>query len=184
MRLRAAILTTALAVPAALPLAAQQPQGVFDALANLADQPASRISFTFDRSMLQSAQDLFGPRSPSSLAAVTVDTYRYAQPAFYTPEAFAALVADYNAAGWKHLVNTNATPGQNAQPDKPLTDLWLHYEGTEVRDLTVMLRGPRTMNIIQVSGSIRPLDLLHIAGHFGIPRVDPNAVMVPAPPGR
>lgn len=184
MRLRAALLTTALTLAAALPGAAQQPQGVVDALANLADQPASRISFTFDRSMLQSAQDLFGPGSPSSLAAVTVDTYRYSQRAFYTPEAFALLVADYNAAGWKHLVNANATPGQNAQPDRPLTDLWLHYEGTEVRDLTVMLRTPRSMNVIQVSGSIRPLDLLHIAGHFGIPRVDPNAVMVPAPAGR
>ena len=183
MRLRAALLTIALAF-AALPLTAQQPQGVVDALANLTDQPASRVSFTFDRSMLQSAQDLFGAGSPSALTAVTVDTYRYSQPAFYTPEAFAALVADYNAAGWKHLVNTNASPGQNAQPDRPLTDLWLHYEGTEVRDLTVMLRSPRTMNVIQVSGTIRPLDLLHIAGHFGIPKVDPNAVMVPAPPGR
>ncbi len=182
MCLRAAILSIALA--AALPLAAQQPQGVADALANLADQPASRISFTFDRSMLQSAQSLFGAESASSLAAVTVDTYRYPQPAFYTPEAFAALIADYNAAGWKHLVNANAAPGANAQPDRTLTDLWLHYEGAEVRDLTVMLRGPRTMNVIQVSGSIRPLDLLHLAGHFGIPKVDPNAVMVPAPPGR
>ena len=182
MRLPAAILFVALA--AALPLAAQQPQGVYDALANLADQPASRISFTFDRSMLQAAQQLFGADSPSSLGAITVDTYRYSQPAFYTPEAFAALVADYNAAGWKHLVNANTNPGTNAQPDHTLTDLWLHYEGTEIRDLTVMLRGPRNMNIIQVSGSIRPLDLLHLAGHFGIPNVDPNAVMVPAPPGR
>ena len=182
MRLRAVFLTAILA--AALPLTAQQPQGVYDALANLADQPASRFSFTFDRSMLQSAQQLFGTDSPSSLAAITVDTYRYAQPAFYTPEAFAALVADYNAAGWKHLVNAKTTPGGNAQPDRTLTDLWLHYEGTDVRDLTVMLRGPRNMNVIQVSGSIRPLDLLHLTGHFGIPKVDPNAVMVPAPPGR
>ena len=180
MRLRAAILTAALA--AALPLAAQQPQGVYDALANLSTQPASRISFTFDRSMLQSAQNLFGPGALSSLDAISVDTYRYPQPTFYTPEAFSALVADYNAAGWKHLVNTNASPGVNAQPDHTLTDLWLHYEGTEVRDLTVLLRGPRNMNLIQVSGSIRPLDLLHLAGHFGIPKVDPSAVMVPAPP--
>lgn len=181
MRLRAAFFAVVLA--AALPLAAQQPQGVYDALENLADQPASRISFTFDRSMLQSAQELFGSVAASSLATITVDTYRYPQPAFYTPEAFAALLADYNVAGWKHLVNANATPGANAQPDHTLTDLWLHYEGTEVRDLTVMLRSPRSMNVIQVSGSIRPLDLLHLAGHFGIPKVDPNAVMVPAAPG-
>jgi hypothetical protein len=28
---------------------------------------------------------------------------------------------------------------------------------------------------------LHPLDLLHLSGHFGIPRVDPDAVMVPAP---
>ena len=181
MRLPAALLTAALA--AAIPVGAQQPQGVYDALANLATQPASRVSFTFDRSMLQSAQGLFGAGSASSVDTITIDTYRYPQPAFYTPEAFSALVADYNAAGWKHLVNTNASSAVNAQPDRTLTDLWLHYEGTDVRDLTVLLRGQRNMNLIQLSGSIRPLDLLHLAGHFGIPKVDPNAVMVPAPPG-
>ena len=169
---------------AALPAIAQQPAGVYEALANLADQPASHISFTFDRSMIQSAQDLFGPGAASSLSAITVETYRYQQPAFYTPEAFGALVANYNAAGWKHLVNANVSPGTNAQPDRPLTDLWLHYQGTEVRDVTVLVRAPRAMNLIEISGSIRPLDLLHLGGHFGIPKVDPNAVMVPAPPGR
>lgn len=168
---------------AALPLAAQQPPGVLDAMAGLSDQPSTRVSFSLDRSMLQQAQSLFGAGSASTLGSVSVDTYHYQQPAFYTPEAFAALVADYNAAGWKHLVNTKAGPAANAQPTGQLTDLWLHYVGTEIQDMTVLLRSPRQMNVIQVSGSIRPLDLLHLAGHFGIPRVDPNAVMVPAPPG-
>jgi hypothetical protein len=40
------------------------------------------------------------------------------------------------------------------------------------------------MNVIEVSGLLRPLDLVHLSGHFGIPKVDPNAVMVPAAPGR
>ncbi len=172
-----------LTMTAALPLAAQQPAGAYEALAGLADQPATHLSFTLDRSTLQQAQSLFGPGSPSSLASVTIDTYHYAQPAFYTPEAFAALVATYNAAGWKHLVNTNAGPAANAQPPSTVTDLWLHYAGTEINDMTVLLRSSRQMNLIQVSGSIRPLDLLHLGGHFGIPKVDPNAVMVPAPAG-
>jgi hypothetical protein len=40
------------------------------------------------------------------------------------------------------------------------------------------------MSVIEVSGALRPLDLVHLSGHLGIPKVDPNAVMVPAPPGR
>ena len=173
-----------LSLSAALPLAAQQPPGVIDAMAGLADQPATRVSFSLDRSMLQAAQGLFGANSASSLGSVSVDTYHYQQPAFYTPEAFAALVANYNTAGWKHLVNGKVSPAANAQPSATLTDLWLHYVGADIQDVTVLLRSSRQMNVIQVSGSIRPLDLLHLAGHFGIPRVDPNAVMVPAQPGR
>ena len=42
------------------------------------------------------------------------------------------------------------------------------------------------MSLVEVSGLLRPLDLIHLGGwHFGIPKVDPNAVMpFPAPPGR
>jgi hypothetical protein len=40
------------------------------------------------------------------------------------------------------------------------------------------------MNVIEVSGELRPLDLVHLSGHFGIPKVDPEAVMVPAAPGK
>ena len=40
------------------------------------------------------------------------------------------------------------------------------------------------MNVIRITGDLRPLDLLHLAGHFGIPKVSPDAIMVPdnAPP--
>jgi len=40
------------------------------------------------------------------------------------------------------------------------------------------------MSIIEVAGILKPLDLVHLSGHFGIPKVDPSAVMVPAQPGK
>ena len=69
-------------------------------------------------------------------------------------------------------------------PTRTLTDLWLHYEGGEIDGVTVVIRARRQMTVIEVSGVLRPLDLVHLSGHFGIPKVDPNAVMVPAPPGK
>jgi hypothetical protein len=72
----------------------------------------------------------------------------------------------------------------SAQPSNPITDMWLHFNGAEIDDVTVLVRGTRDMNLIQVSCALRPLDLLHLSGHFGIPKVDPDAVMVPAPDGR
>ncbi len=161
--------------------AQEQPPGVAEALANLTSQPATQSSITFDRDMLQS---ILGEQPTAALNSITVQNFRFQEPAFYVPEAMAALVADYNAAGWKHLVEANVSPRESASPVKPITDLWMHFRGAEIDHVTVLLRGPRQMNVIQVSGLFRPLDLIHLGGHFGIPKVDPNAVMVPAPPGR
>jgi hypothetical protein len=35
------------------------------------------------------------------------------------------------------------------------------------------------LNVIQVACDLRLLDLIHLSGHFGISKVDPNAVIVP-----
>jgi hypothetical protein len=169
---------------------AQQPVGISQTLNQLADQPATHLSVTFDRSMLDYAGTFIDngnaqvKRASAQLHSITVDTYHYQRPAFYTPEAMGSVIATYHAAGWKHLVNANANPAMNAQPSNPITDMWLHFNGAEIDDVTVLVRGTRDMNLIQVSCALRPLDLLHLSGHFGIPKVDPDAVMVPAPDGR
>jgi hypothetical protein len=174
-----------------LPVAAyaqsQAPAGVVQDFSTLADQPSTHTSFSFDRSLMQIAQSLLATngmdpqRAAAALTGISVDTYHYPQPAFYTPETMKSIVEAYHAAGWKHLVNGNQTPANSAQPHSTLTDLWLHFNGTEIDDFMVLIRAPRDMNVIQVTGNLRPLDLLHLSGHFGIPKVDPNAVMVPAP---
>ncbi len=115
------------------------------------------------------------------MTGIQIDRYSYPQPAFYSPEAMAQLQAEYQAQGWKHLVNANASPADSAQPRGMITDLWLHYSGADINSLTVLMRSAKQMNVVQVNGDLRPLDLVHLSGHFGIPKVDPNAVMVPAP---
>jgi hypothetical protein len=183
-----AFLLIALSILAAPFASAQQPAGISQNLNDLANQPSTHMSMTFDRSMLRQAQSFIDntdfKRAAGALNSITVDTYHYHEPAFYTPETMGAIIATYHAAGWKHLVNANATPAQSAQPRATMTDLWLHFNGAEIDDVTVLVRAPRDMNLIQVSGALRPLDLVHLSGHFGIPKVDPNAVMVPAPDGR
>lgn len=165
---------------------AQQPAGVEDALNHLTSEPVTRTAFTFDHDMLQSAAGFMdengGP--PAQLNSITVENYRYSERAFYIPESMHALVGAYNAAGWKHLVDQNVSPREAASPTKPLTDLWLHFVGADIDGVTVVVRGVKQMSVIEVSGVLRPLDLVHLSGHFGIPKVDPNAVMVPAPPGK
>ena len=153
--------------------------------AALSDQPATHTGFAFDRSMLQIAQNVLESggidphRAAAALTAVVFDSYHYQQPAFYTPEAMVGLLASYKAAGWKHLVNANQTPASTAQPRTMVTDLWLHFAGGDIDAVTVLTRGSKDMNVVRITGDLKPLDLLHLAGHFGIPKVDPSAVMVP-----
>jgi len=165
---------------------AQQPAGVADVLSTLASTPATHTAFTFDHDMLQTANGyLNGGEGPvGQLNSITVENYRYREPAFYIPENVHTLVSLYNAAGWKHLVDQNAGPKESASPTHTLTDLWLHFKGADIDDVMVLVRGPKQMSVIEVSGVLSPLNLVHLSGHFGIPKVDPGAVMVPAPPGK
>lgn len=166
------------------------PRGISERLNSLADQPATHTGVVFDRSMIQVAQSMLeqggidADRAAAALTSISFDTYRYREPAFYTPETMAEILEAYHRAGWKHLVNGNQTPANAAQPHSSITDVWLHFSGADIDHVTVLVRGARDMNLIQVAGDLRPLDLLHLSGHFGIPRVDPGAVMVPDPSGR
>jgi hypothetical protein len=172
---------------------AQQPSGVPDVLSTLASTPSTHTAFTFDHDMLQTANGYLnggasgsgGPAGPvGELDSITVENYRYHEPAFYIPENMHTLVQLYNAAGWKHLVDQNPGPKESAAPKRTLTDLWLHFKGADIDDMMVLVRGEKQMSVIEVSGVLSPLNLVHLSGHLGIPKVDPGAVMVPAPPGK
>jgi hypothetical protein len=194
MKLRPALLASTLlglALSSALLAQPPAPRGDLQgALMNLADQPATHTSFSFDRSELQAAQNLLASggldanHAAATLTGISVDNYHYPRPAFYTPETMASIIAGYHAAGWKHLVNANQTPANTAQPHSTVTDLLLRFAGPDSTGVTVLTRSPRDMSVIQIACELRPLDLIHLSGHFGIPKVDPNAVMVPAPDNR
>lgn len=165
---------------------AQAPMGVHDAIESLCSTPATRTSFTLDRDMLATANSyLNGGEGPAGqLNSISIENDRFRGPAFYIPENMHALEETFRAAGWKHLVDQNASPREEASPTRTYTDLWLHFHDLEIDDVMVLIRGPREMSVVEVNGELRPLDLVHLSGHFGIPKVDPNAVMVPAPDGK
>jgi hypothetical protein len=140
----------------------------------------SQSSFTFDRTMLQAADGFFANgdaetrRVVAGLNSITVRNYHARDFARYDPGALAFIDGQLRTAGWKHLVNANGKASAS------MTDLWLHYEGANITNVTVLTRGDKNMSVIAVDCTLRPLDMLHLSGHFGIPKVDENAVMVPA----
>lgn len=157
------------------------PPGAVDALGGLSSQRAAATTITFDREMLDA---MLGGGRAADFNGVSFEHYQYPEPVFYIPEEMHALEQAYHAAGWSHLIESNVGPRESASPTKPIADIWFHWQGGEIDHVTVLIRGRKEMNVVHVSGMLRPMDLVHISGHFGIPKVDPGAVMVPAPPGR
>jgi len=174
------LLCTFFAFAAAVTASAQLPAGMPEMLQSLSSQQATHAAFTLDRQMLQSARALFQDAT-AALNSITVENFHYQDKAFYIPGNMAALNAAYSAAGYHHLVEKHVDAREASMPHGTLADVWLHNDGTNIDSVVVLLRAPKQMSVIEVSGILKPLDLVHLSGHFGIPKVDPGAVMVPAP---
>lgn len=156
------------------------PPAAAQAMAELSSQRAAATTITFDREMLDA---LLGTQV-AGFNGVSFEHYQYPEPVFYIPEEMHALEQAYHAAGWKHLIESNVGPRESATPSKPVADIWFHYAGGDIDHVTVLIRGRKEMDVVRVSGLLRPEDLVHLSGHFGIPKVDPGAVMEPAPQNR
>jgi len=160
---------------------AQAPQDwVPQSVHSLGQNASSRTEFALDHSMLvlaskldQDDQDL--RRVIAGVDGVSVHEFRFRGAATYDPEALNAVRQEYRAAGWKRLVNNHSKNGGLAE-----TDLWLHFENNAVRNVAILRAGESQIDFVEVSGSISPIDLMHLAGHFGIPKIE-GGIVVPAP---
>ena len=163
-----------------------QPDWTPQSVEALGQNASSRTEFTLDHSMLvlaskldQDDEDL--RRVIAGVNGVSVHSFRFVRPGMYDPELLGSVRQQYRAAGWKHMVIAHDKSGGPGA-----TDLWIRYENNAITNIAVLLAGQSQLNFIAVSGSISPIDLLHLAGHFGIPRIEggitvssPNAVPSP-----
>jgi len=143
------------------------PQGM-DALGRHA---SFHTDFTFDKQMLDLASGFTGDeetqRIVAQLRGISVHLYRYPDPGLYDPAALDAVRAQYHDRGWKHLVTAQAHAA-SANPGR--TDLWIRFEHGNVEGMVLLMASPTNLDLVAVNGTLSPLDLLHLRGHFGIPR--------------
>lgn len=150
---------------------ANQPNNalLLQSMASLGAHANFHTDFTFDKSMLQELagglpDDEYTQNTLNRLDSITVHIFHYSQPGMYVPTDLEGLRAYYRAPGWNHLVA--------AQPanTEGRTDLWVLFEHDKVESLTLLVAKPTSLNIVEVHGNLSPLDILHLRGHFGIPR--------------
>lgn len=160
-------------------------------LAALGTNATFHTDMTFDESMLQAASQVMPDEDRPIIArlrSISVHTFRYSAPGLYDPAALQAVRAQFYGDGWNHLVTRQSHPpaqpvssapmdasgapvAPEARPwDPTRTDVWMRMKGSNVDGVVLLVANEKNVNLIVIDGMISPLDLLHLRGHFGIPR--------------
>lgn len=149
------------------------------ALAQLSTQAMANSSFTLDRSMLQAMAGLMGNAEDGTKAAiakldgVSVHVLRFADGAPADPVLVDEVRDAYHLPGWKHVVSASESGGPVHDAK---TDVWVVMDGVNLRGAVVLVAGAKGLTLATVAGNLSPVDLLHLRGHFGIPRFDGGAL--------
>ena len=158
--------------------AQQQHEWLPQGIEALRQSASSKTEFTLDHAMLvlaskldQDNEDL--RRVIAGVSGVSVHRYRFPEAGMYDPSALNSVREEYHEAGWKQLVNKHDKDGGPG-----VTDLWMRFENNAISGIAILITRPNEVNFIVVSGSISPLDLTHLGGHFGIPKIE-GGVLVP-----
>ena len=105
----------------------------------------------------------------NKLDGVSVHLLRFGSQGIADEEQVEAIRAAYHLRGWKHLVTTSSAGGPVRNGT---TDIWVVLDGVNVRGAVVLAETPRSLTLVTVAGDLSPVDLMHLRGHFGIPRLD------------
>jgi hypothetical protein len=150
---------------------------VLHGLAALRQSASSKTEFTLDHSMLVFAakmdpdnEDL--RRVIAGVSGVSVHNLRFAGRWAYDPEELTVVKEEYRSGGWKQVMNKSDKDGNGS------TDVWIRLDNNAISNVAVLLAKADEVDLIVVSGSISPMDLSHLGGHFGIPKIE-GGVTIP-----
>jgi hypothetical protein len=173
--------------PQPAPSASQPISAILDwtppAVADLTAQASSKTSFAFDRSMLEAMAAIEGGMDPETrqawakLDGVSVRLLRFGADGIPNEPAVSAIREAYHTRGLKHLITSTSTGGPI---HNGTTDVWIVVDGINVKGAVILGETARSVTLVTVKGDISPADLLHLRGHFGIPKFDSNRPGAPA----
>jgi hypothetical protein len=168
---------------APMPPAAERGPVVLDwtppALADLSAKAAVKNSFTLNRDMLNAAAALMPDADEPTRQAinrvdgVSVHLLRFGAGGVPDEAAVNSIRDAYHLRGWKHVVSSS---GSGGPVHDGTTDVWMVMDGVNMRGAVVLAETPKSVTLVTVAGNLSPIDLLHLRGHFGIPRFDDNGV--------
>jgi Domain of unknown function (DUF4252) len=156
----------------------QQHELVPHGIEMLRQSATSKTEFTLDHSMLVFASKLDPDnddlrRVIAGVSGVSVHRYHFAGRGGWDSEALRSVKEEYNGAGWKQLMNNHEKDGGPG-----VTNLWIRLDNNAVSNVAILIARSNEVDFVSVAGSISPMDLSHLGGHFGIPKIE-GGVVVP-----
>ena len=173
MRLSRTLLVFCIAISSATFMEAQSPtEWIPQGVEVLRQSASSKTEFTLDHSMLVFASKLDPDNADlrrviAGVSGVSVHNYHFPGRWMYDPGALSSVDQECQAAGYRRFVNRRERGGGAG-----VTELWVSFQNNAISNIVVLLAGANDVSFISVSGSISPLDLTHLGGHFGIPRIE------------
>ena len=156
---------------------AQQTDWVPQGILALRQSASTKTDFALDHSMLvlvskldKDNEDL--RRVIAGVSGISVHSYHFPGPWLYDSAALSAAKDEYRQAGWKELANSHAKDGSPG-----VTNVWLRFENNAVSNVAILIGKSNEVDLIVVSGSISPIDLFRLGGHFGIPKIEGGATV-------
>jgi hypothetical protein len=160
-----------------LPAVAQEVQPNFPV--ELDKKLAARASdvneVTMNKTMLKFASqfldskdkgDAQAQRLIQNLNAIYVRSYEFSAPGQYTPEDLRTIRQQFLGPDWNPMVKVRSKKGEGD------TDVYVKMVGNEVKGMFVLDAEPKELDMVYISGSIRPEDLKELSGNFGVPNLN------------
>ncbi len=160
-----------------LPAVAQEVQPNFPV--ELDKKLAARASdvneVTMNKTMLKFASqfldskdkgDAQAQRLIQNLNAIYVRSYEFSAPGQYTPEDLKTIRQQFLGPDWNPMVKVRSKKGEGD------TDVYVKMVGNEVKGMFVLDAEPKELDMVYISGSIRPEDLKELSGNFGVPNLN------------
>jgi hypothetical protein len=145
------------------------------AFAQLSGMATARSSFSLDRPMLTAAASMWSDqdnetrRAIDKIDGVSVHVLRFGDYGVPDDGSVNAVREACRQRGWQHIVTSN---GKGSPIHSGTTDMWLVMDGMNVQGAVVLAETPKSVTFVTVAGKISTIDLLHLRGHFGIPRTE------------
>ncbi|MHB1935307.1 MAG: DUF4252 domain-containing protein [Acidobacteriaceae bacterium] len=161
----------------ALPAVAQDIQPNFPIALDkkLAARASDVNEVTMNKTMLKFAglflhsdekDDAEAQRLIQNLNAIYVRNYEFSQPGQYTPDDLNTIRRQFIGPDWNPMVKVRSRKGEGD------TDVYVKMVHNEVQGMFVLDAEPKELDMVYISGSIRPEDLKELGGNFGIPNIN------------